>query len=55
MRHAFQYKINFTGGIISPGYLFNLLESLQAVGLKKVRFGLRQQVLIDASAKEHRK
>jgi rubredoxin len=55
MRHAFQYKINFTGGIISPGYLFNLLESLQAAGLKQVRFGLRQQLLIDGSAREHRK
>ncbi len=55
MRHAFQYKINLTGGIISPGYLFNLLESLQRAGLKQVRFGLRQQLLIDASAKEHSK
>jgi len=55
MRHAFQFKINFTGGIISPGYLYTLLESLREAGLTEVRFGLRQQLLIDASAREHDK
>ena len=55
MRHAFQFKVNFTGGIVSPGYLFNLLQSLQEAGLTEVRFGLRQQLLIDVSAKEYNK
>ena len=55
MRHAFQFKINFTGGIISPGYLYTLLGSLREAGLTEVRFGLRQQLLIDASAREHDK
>ncbi len=55
MRYAYQYKINFTGGIVSPGYLYNLLESLQHEGLKHVRFGLRQQLLIDSSTKDRKK
>ena len=53
MRHAFQFKVNFKGGIVSPGYLYKLLESLQEAGLTEVRFGLRQQLLIDVSAKEY--
>ncbi|MEO5681033.1 MAG: rubredoxin [Chitinophagaceae bacterium] len=53
MRHAFQFKVNFTGGIISPGYLYDLLQCLQEAGLTEVRFGLRQQLLIDVSAKEY--
>src|SRR4051812_24460136 len=55
MRHAFQFKINFKGGIVSPGYLYALLESLQAAGLTAVRFGLRQQLLVDVTAKERQK
>lgn len=55
MQHAFQFKVNFTGGIVSPGYLNNLLQGLQEAGLSQVRFGLRQQLLIDASIKEYEK
>jgi hypothetical protein len=55
MRHAFQFKINFTGGIVSPGYLYSLLQNLQEAGLTEVRFGLRQQLLVDVSAKEYKK
>ena len=55
MRHAFQFKINFKGGIVSPGYLYNLLENLEQVGVKQVRFGLRQQLLIDAAKKDYKK
>lgn len=54
MRHAFQFKINFKGGIVSPGYLHHLLESLQQVGVKQVRFGLRQQLLINAAKKDYK-
>ncbi len=53
MRHAFQFKVNFRGGIVSPGYLYGLLQSLQDAGLTEVRFGLRQQLLVDVSAKEY--
>ena len=55
MRHAFQFKINFKGGIVSPGYLYNLLDNLELIGVKQVRFGLRQQLLIDAAKKDHKK
>ncbi len=55
MRHAFQFKINFKGGIVSPGYLHNLLENFEEVGVKQVRFGLRQQLLIDAAKKDYKK
>ena len=55
MRHAFQFKVNFTGGIVSPGYLYQLLQGLQQAGLSQVRFGLRQQLLIDVSGKEYEK
>lgn len=55
MRHAFQFKVNFTGGIVSPGYLHDLLERLQQAGLSQVRFGLRQQLFVDVSQKEYEK
>ena len=53
MRHAFRFKVNFTGGIISPGSLLNVLEALEAASITELRFGLRQQLLIDVSAKDH--
>ena len=55
MRYAFQFKVNFTGGIISPGYLLHVMEALQEAGLDQVRFGLRQQLLIDVTQKNYDK
>ncbi len=55
MRYAFQFKVNFTGGIVSPGYLLHLLEAIQDAGLDQVRFGLRQQLLIDVTQKNYDK
>ena len=49
MRYAFQFKVNFTGGIISPGYLLHIMQVLQDAGIEEVRFGLRQQLLIDVT------
>lgn len=43
--------INFTGGIVSPGYLKDILETVAACGVYEVRFGLRQQLIIDIPAK----
>jgi len=40
-------KINFCGGIISPGDLYNILVAVGKAGVLQVRFGLRQQLLID--------
>jgi rubredoxin len=45
-------SINFTGGIISPGYLHTLLEVAEEARVKQVRFGLRQQLLIDVPVKQ---
>src|SRR5512134_2067551 len=45
-------KINFRGGIISPGDLYKILVAAAGVGIMEVRFGLRQQLLITASAEE---
>jgi rubredoxin len=53
MRYAFQFKINFTGGIISPGYLLHIIQSLKEAGIDEVRFGLRQQLLIDVQKKNY--
>jgi rubredoxin len=53
MRHAYRFKINYTGGIISPGSLLTLLEALDKTVIKELRFGLRQQLLIDVALKDH--
>jgi len=55
MRYAFQFKINCKGGILSPGYLHGLLKELEKAGTKHVRFGLRQQLLINAVRKDSKK
>jgi rubredoxin len=39
--------INFRGGIISPGDLYNILTAAQKTKVMYVRFGLRQQLLVD--------
>ncbi|UKT64240.1 rubredoxin [Pedobacter mucosus] len=41
--------INFLGGIISPGNLYNILVAATKAGVRFVRFGLRQQLLVDIS------
>ncbi len=42
-------KINFKGGIISPGDLYNILVAASKAGILYVSFGLRQQLLIEIS------
>lgn len=39
--------INFPGGLISPGKLFNILAAASKANIKYVRFGLRQQLYLD--------
>ena len=39
--------VNFRGGIISPGDLYNILLAAQKIKVPYVRFGLRQQLLLD--------
>lgn len=42
--------INFTGGIISPGYLKTILKLAQEAKVGHVRFGLRQQLRLEVPA-----
>jgi rubredoxin len=50
MRDSFTIKINFRGGIISPGDLYNILVAASRAGVRNVHFGLRQQLLIPVDA-----
>ncbi len=47
MKQRFTIKVNFRGGIISPGELYNILVAASKAGVYYVSFGLRQQLLID--------
>lgn len=49
MKHTYTIKINFRGGIVSPGDLYNILVAAGKVGITAVRFGLRQQLLMDVA------
>jgi len=46
MRDYYTIKINLPGGIVSPGYLKDILTAAWASGVRKVRFGARQQLLM---------
>ncbi|MBK5270330.1 MAG: rubredoxin [Bacteroidia bacterium] len=49
MKSFHTIKVNFCGGIISPGDLYNILVAAGKAGITRVKFGLRQQLLIDVS------
>src|SRR5690242_19277288 len=42
--------INFKGGIVSPGYLKEVLLLAKEARVEAVRFGLRQQLIMDVPA-----
>ena len=46
MNNDYTIKINFRGGIISPGDLYNILVAATAHGIRSVSFGLRQQLFV---------
>ena len=52
MKNINTVKVNFKGGIISPGELYNILLAATKSGLLYVRFGLRQQLLFDVAIEE---
>ena len=52
MKNINTIKVNFKGGIISPGELYNILVAAAKSGLLYVRFGLRQQLLLDVAVEE---
>jgi len=47
MKYAFTIKVNFRGGIISPGDLYDILVAAGKAGVEQVSFGLRQQLLME--------
>ncbi len=47
MKHVNTIKINFKGGVIPHNQLYNILVAAGKSGLLYVRFGLRQQLLLD--------
>jgi len=52
MKNVNTIKINFKGGIISPGELYNILLAAEKSELRYVRFGLRQQLYMDVPLEE---
>lgn len=46
MRDYYTIKINLPGGIVSPGYLQDILTVAWSSGIRNVRFGARQQLLL---------
>jgi rubredoxin len=47
MKQSLTVKINFRGGITSPGAFYNMLVAARMAGVRHVSFGLRQQLLIE--------
>ena len=52
MKNINTIKVNFKGGIISHNDLYNILLAAGKSGLLYVRFGLRQQLLLDIEIEE---
>lgn len=52
MQRIKTYSIPFKGGIVSPGVLADILSTAAEAGVKKVRLGLRQQLLIEVKERE---
>jgi rubredoxin len=50
VKSDYTIKINFRGGIISPGDLYNILIAAAKYDISTVSFGLRQQLFIHVSA-----
>jgi rubredoxin len=52
MSYMSSLKINFRGGIISPGELHQIMVTAAGAGILYVRFGLRQQLLMEVPAEQ---
>ena len=52
MKNINTIKINFNGGILPPDALYNVLLAASKSSVLYVRFGLRQQLLIDVEIEE---
>ena len=53
MKNHHIIRINFRGGIISPGDLLEILEAANLAGVSKVSFGLRQQLIIEIKKEKY--
>lgn len=53
MEYAYTIKINFRGGIISPGDLYNIMIAAGKSGIKEVSVGLRQQLLVKVANEDY--
>jgi rubredoxin len=53
MKYSYTIKINFLGGIMSPGDLYNILVAAGNAGIAHARFGLRQQLLMEVVNEEY--
>lgn len=51
MNRSKTYSINFKGGIVSPGYLKEILSLAALAHVEHVRFGLRQNMFIEVQGK----
>src|SRR6188768_2029187 len=51
MKQSQTYSINFKGGIVPVGRLQEILELLGELKIEAVRFGLRQQMIIEVPGK----
>lgn len=52
MKNTNTIKVNFKGGVIPPADLYNILLAARKAHLMYVRFGLRQQLLLDVEIEE---
>src|SRR6188474_2198241 len=52
MKYSYTIKINFLGGIMSPGDLYNILVAAGKAGISHASFGLRQQLLMEVVNEE---
>jgi hypothetical protein len=53
MKYSYSIKINFLGGIMSPGDLYNILVAAGKAGITHASFGLRQQLLMEVVNEEY--
>lgn len=53
MRSEYTIKFNFTGGVISPGKLRQLMTIARHNEISHVKFGLRQQLLLQVAAEQY--
>ena len=47
MQSSHTVKFNFTGGVISPGDMLQILQAVKNAGISYISFGLRQQLLVE--------